>query len=262
MQTVDKAMKLLTLFSTEKPEIGLSELARIAKIDKAGTRRLLVALQKHAFIEQNIETRDYRLGFGFLHLARVRESTFPMESVIEPILQTLTDKTEETAHASLACGVETNLITIGVSPSTRATRVHLHYDEALPVHATASGISYLAFSTQDRFGELITDDMARFTPETLCTADDLRLEVAAAFSRGYGVSNQTLEDGVYGVAVPFFDALGVPCGAVAIASPTTRMNPERELQFAELVVKASLEITKAIGGTPSKAFLTINEQRI
>ena len=262
MQTVDKAMKVLSLFTTEKPEIGLSELSRMAKIDKAGTRRLLVALQKHAYIEQNLETKDYRLGFGFLHLARVREATFPMESVIAPILLDLTAKTEETAHASLACGVETNLMTIGVSPSTRSIRVHLQYDEALPIHATASGIAYLSFSSKERFDELISPKMDRFTPDTLCSVEAIKAEVDVAFQRGYAVSNQTLEEGAYGVAVPFFDALSIPCGAVSIASPSSRMNPQREIAFANYVVEASLAITKAIGGKPSSEFLARNEQRI
>lgn len=262
MQTVDKAMKLLSLFSSEKPEIGLSELSRMANIDKAGTRRLLVALQKHAFIEQNIDSRNYRLGIGFLHLARVRETTFPMASVIEPILQGLTHETEETVHASLSSGVEPHLMTIGVSPSTRATRVHLQDDELLPIHATASGLAFLAYSPKDRVQTLLKGDLTRYTEATISDSEALMAEVALATQRGYGVSNQAYEEEAFGVASAFFDAMGVPCGAVAIASPTSRMSPEREQRFAMLVVNAALEITSAIGGKANQQFLVANEKRI
>ncbi|EPJ49996.1 MAG: hypothetical protein OFPI_21490 [Osedax symbiont Rs2] len=262
MQTVDKAMRLLNLFSTEQPEIGLSELARMANIDKAGTRRLLVALQKHAFIEQNLDSRDYRLGTGFLHLARVRESTFPMASVIEPILRKLTQQTEEAAHASLSSGVETDLLTIGVSASTRAIRVHVQDDEKLPLHATASGCAYLAFSSEERYQTLVKGSLTSYTQETICDLQKFRTHVDGAFAKGYAVSNQTLEEGAFGIAAPFFDALGQPSGAVAIASPVSRMDDEREALFAQLVVNAAIEISKSLGGKVSDAFLLANKERI
>jgi DNA-binding IclR family transcriptional regulator len=262
MQTVDKAMKILSQFSTQRPEIGLSELARMTGIDKAGSRRLLVALQKHAFIEQNLDTRDYRLGVGFLHLARVRESTFPMANVIEPVLHNLTKITEETVHASLSAGMETNLMTIGVSPSTRATRVHLQDDEPLPIHATASGLAFLAFSTPERFQTLIKADLMSYTASTVSDVEQLREAVATSYKNGYAVSNQTYEEEAFGIAAPFFDAMGQPSGAIAIASPTSRMSKEREVQLAILVVNAAIEITKAIGGTVNEEFLAINEKRI
>lgn len=262
MQTVDKAMKLLGLFSTQRPEIGLSELSRMAKIDKAGTRRLLVALQKHAFIEQNLETRDYRLGIGFIQLARIRESNSPIASVVEPVLQGLTQATEETAHASLSAGIDTNLMTIGISPSTRVTRVHLQYDELLPVHATASGLAYLAFSSQERFDELINTDLETYTSTTVGDVESLKAELALSKARGYGIANQAYENEVFGIAAPFFDAVGAPMGSVAVASPTSRMTPERELEIATLVVRAAIDVTKALGGTVNEAFLKINAERI
>jgi len=75
MRTVDKAMNLLNYFSTEKPEYGLSELAREAGLDKATTLRIMVSLARHGFIEQHPETKKYRLGNSVLRLARIREAT-------------------------------------------------------------------------------------------------------------------------------------------------------------------------------------------
>ena len=57
MSTVDKAISLLDLFSVETPEHGLTEIARRSGFDKATTRRLLVSLARHGFIEQDVGTR-------------------------------------------------------------------------------------------------------------------------------------------------------------------------------------------------------------
>ena len=71
---VEKALRLLTLFSEQRPELGLSELARLAGYDKATSRRLLVALQRYGLIEQSPGSRRYRLGTTVLQLARIREA--------------------------------------------------------------------------------------------------------------------------------------------------------------------------------------------
>lgn len=262
MQTVDKAMKLLNLFSIQKPEIGLSELSRMAGIDKAGTRRLLIALQKHAFVEQDLDTRDYRLGIGFIKLARIREANSPMVHIVDPILRNLTQITEEMAHASLSAGSDASMMSIGISPSTRVIRVHLEEDEPLPVHATASGNAYLAYSTSERFDELVSGELESHTSETLCDLDTFRAELLQVQKRGYASSNQTYDSEAFGIAAPFFDSLGHPMGAIAVASPVSRMNDEREAEIAKLVVNAALEITKAIGGYASEAFNRANKERL
>jgi adenosylmethionine-8-amino-7-oxononanoate aminotransferase len=53
--------------------IGLPEFARLAKIDNATADRLLGALSKHGLVEQETESRAYRLGAATLRLARIRE---------------------------------------------------------------------------------------------------------------------------------------------------------------------------------------------
>ena len=89
MRTVDKAIELLGLFSEREPEIGLSEISRRAKFDKATSRRLLLALAKHGMVEQNPDDRRYRIGPGVLRLARVREATMPLAAIVQPVPDSL-----------------------------------------------------------------------------------------------------------------------------------------------------------------------------
>ena len=62
MSTIGKALSLLDLISVLDKDIGLSDLARLSTLDKATTRRFLVELERHGFVEQDEETRRYRLG--------------------------------------------------------------------------------------------------------------------------------------------------------------------------------------------------------
>lgn len=142
LQTVDKALNLLNHFSAETPEFGLSELARTAGMDKATTLRILNSFAAHGFVEQDIATKKFRLGPAVLRIARIRKSTAPLTTVIQPILNRLAAETGETAHASLPDGNE--LATMAIAVPSRSTRVFVDPAQRLPFHATASGIIFLA----------------------------------------------------------------------------------------------------------------------
>jgi len=264
MQTVDKAIKLLSFFRPAEPEIGLSELARLAGYDKAATRRFLVALQKHAFIEQNPANRKYRLGPAFLHFAQVREATLPLASVIAPLLDALTEKTGETSHAShySATSSEAALIPIGVSESTRATRVHMDPSEVLPLHATASGLVVLAFGPEARVDAAVEGGLEAYTTHTITSAKKLRAAVAETRHAGYAVAGQSFEDEVTGIAMPFFDGSGSAVGALAVATPSSRMTDTLKALILTELRDAVLTATRGIGGVPDPHFLDALGERV
>jgi IclR family transcriptional regulator, acetate operon repressor len=249
MGTVDKALNLLGYFSFEKPEYGLSELAREAGLDKATALRILNSLALHGFVEQHPESKKYRLGSGILRLARIREASFPIVSVVQPILDHLAEATGETAHASVIAG--DCLITIGVAEPQRSTRVFVDPAEMLPLHATASGFVYLGFSKQGTLDDVLTaDEFIQYTEETPVSAADIRQRAEAARANGYARAESYFESEVIGIAAPIFNWSGFSMGAIAVASVASRVTPESEDLIISEVVKAANRATKALGGEP------------
>jgi DNA-binding IclR family transcriptional regulator len=240
-------MKLLDHFSVSRPELGLSELARLCGFDKAATRRFLVALSNHGFIEQNPETRKYRLGPGFIRLARIREAMFPVAEITQPIVNRLTKQSGETAHVGVA-GTGA-LTTIAYCEPKRGTIVHIDPGEALPYHATASGIVYLGFSSQAFRDRQLAKPLPAFAKGTVIDRAAVLKQAERAYEHGFQVSESSFEDEVSGVAVPFFDASGDIAGTIAIASPSSRLNTDRIAAFKVLLLQASEQVTKAFGGT-------------
>jgi IclR family transcriptional regulator, acetate operon repressor len=247
MQTVDKAMSLLGHFSSTQPEIGLSELGRLAGLDKAAARRFLVALSKHGFIEQNSDSRKYRLGAAFLHFARVREATRPLSSIVQPILNKLASDIGETAHASILSG--TTLATIGVAEPQRATRAFVDPTEPLPLYATASGLACLAFAPRDFVDKYVAEiQLKHLSPFTLTSKKDLKAALAQTHAKGFGRADRSFCDDVLGTAAPFFDHAGYACGAIAVAAVLSRVNPGVEKRIMRAVVEAAMTVTQGIGG--------------
>lgn len=255
MQTVDKAVNLLGFFTITTPEIGLSELARLAGYDKAATRRFLVSLQKHDFIEQNPEDRKYRLGAAFLRFARVREATMPLSSIIQPILNRLAEETGETAHASLFSG--NRMSTIAIAEPQRATRVFVDPSQALTLHATASGQCCLAFNDEkDAKAILAAVQLEKHTKSTIVSKKELLALLERVRQRGFARAEQSFESDTIGTAAPFFNGDGKPIGAVAIASVASRFTPELDSLVVGKVRAAAVEITSALGGQAHPSVIT------
>jgi len=246
MKTVDKAMRLLSYFTPSQPEIGLSELARLAQMDKATTRRILVSLSNHHFIEQNQITKSYRLGSGFLHLARIREATTPITAIATQTVDWLCDATSETAHASVAG--PNGLITIAHKEPIRGTVVMIDPTEPLPFHATASGIVFLAFNDNALTEKALANPLNRFTAQTETDPIILRQRVLQAKTEGFYLNEHGFESDVVGIAAPYFNADGSAAGAIAVAMPVTRKTTEFVTKTKRQVAAASARITTAIGG--------------
>ncbi|HJP21420.1 MAG TPA: IclR family transcriptional regulator [Alphaproteobacteria bacterium] len=251
--TVDKALKLLDFFSELYPAIGLSEMARLAGYDKATTRRLLLALERSGMVEQLLESRKYRLGVAPLRLARVRDATYPVADIVQPVLRRLVEETGETAHFSLASGGA--LATVGLEESPRASRVSLERGEVLPLHATASGIAYLAFSPAAVVEAVLAGPRQRHTEQTVTEPARLRDALAHVRHEGLCRSDHGYETEVAGVAAPVFDASGQAQGAVAVATPSFRMTAETEARIRISVRRAAVDLTRAFGAMPPPALL-------
>ena len=246
MGTVDRALKLLNFFSIERPEIGLSELARLAGYDKATTRRMLVALAEHRFVEQDAHTKAYRLGAGPVRLARIREACFPLTETAIPVIRDLARQTGETVHLSeFSAG---SLITLHVQPSMHANRVNVDPGQILPLHSTASGIAYLAFCDEEAAQLIGTHPLIAYTPHTISDPRELEKAVAETARRGYSIGNQGYEDGVFSVAAPILGPEGSAIATLAVASPLVRISDEIAAQHGAAVMNAAHAVSTRLFG--------------
>jgi DNA-binding IclR family transcriptional regulator len=246
MSTVGKAVSLLELFTLDEPEIGLSELARKAGLDKATARRLLVALAAHRLIEQEPQSRRYRLGAGLSRLARIRDAHFPLVRVAAPVLRDLALETGETVHLSeFSAGA---LLTVHVELSTRANRVNVDVGQILPLHGTASGIAFLAASRLETVGAYLERPLQAFTAHTMTQPSELAKAIALAAASGFSRSSQGYEEGVHSIGVAIPGADGQPIGALAIASPVSRVDDHVAVGQGEAAIRAARLIAARLTG--------------
>lgn len=246
MSTVVKALSLLDHFDASAPEIGLVDMARLSGLDKATTRRLLVALAAKGFVEQDPTTRRYRLGAALVRLARIREAALPMLDLARPVVEALSQQSGETVHVSqIAANVLSSVL---VYESPHANRVSVAVGQKLPFHCTASGLAFLSAAPESFRATVLQGPLPRMTSKSATTAAQLKKLIAAAQKRGYAFSDQGFEEGVVSVAAPIVNASGNAVGAISVASPAARADEATIARHGAEVRNAAARISAALGG--------------
>ncbi len=253
MGTVTKALTILNYFNHERAEIGLSDLARLAGLNKATTYRLMTEMQAQGIVEQVGNQRAYRIGPEVLRLAALRERAVPMLSAARPILRGLAEATGETSHLTVLRGETLMVIAHALSPK-HATRVMMDDGEIISFHGTASGLAILAFSDDDWVNQHLTAPLPAFTSETITDPAYIRAELNRARMTGVSESVGGFEADVHSHAAPIFDANQNPAGTLAVAAPVSRMNATHKALIRAEVSRAAQQLTEATGGLRPVSF--------
>jgi DNA-binding IclR family transcriptional regulator len=247
MSTIGKALALLDTLSRLDKEAGLTDIARLCALDKATARRFLVELEKHGFVEQDPDTRRYRIGSAPVRLARIREARFPFLRVAIPFIKTLAESSTETVHLSEFSGGQ--LSTIHVEDSPRAHRIIVDVGSLLPFHATASGLAYLAFCPRAEIDEALKKPLEKFTDHTVIDSQLVRGMLDETTARGFSISDQGLEAGVISTAAPVRAPSGRPIGCVAVAAPLSRTTKAAIREFGAQAVATANAISEKYYGS-------------
>jgi DNA-binding IclR family transcriptional regulator len=248
MGTVAKALDLLGHFTRLRPCIGLSDMARLSGTNKATCFRLLSEMQAFGLVEQDPESRDYRLGPAVLRLSVLREAAVPMRDATRPVLDRLSEATGESAHSSMLIGDRLQMMDFAYS-HRHGTRVIFDDTDTLPFHATSSGLAVLAHLPDRLREEVLSAPLPSVTPHTQTDARLLRSNLDEVRRRGFAEVEGGFETDVTGLAVPLFGPRGDCLGAVAVAAPSSRVTPSLRSVILEALKNAGTEITTLWGGT-------------
>lgn len=246
MGTITKALELLNLFSTARPQIGLGEFVRLTGRDKATLHRHLSELEANGFLEQHPVTRAYRLGPALLRLSAVREAAFPVRALLRPIVTELAEAVGELAHASLLQGDILSPV-FHADPRVHGTQVHFDEAEMLPLHATSSGLAVLAFGPSDLRQRVLTRPLSRHTPHTITDPAKLGALIEEVRRTGISRSEWAFDQEVASQGAPLFGENGRVVGALSVAVPSIRARRDREAEIAERLLEAARAASRSLG---------------
>jgi len=247
MGTITKALNLLNYYSSHRPQIGLTEFTKLINRDKATVHRHLTELERNGYVEQDPVSKNYRLGPALLRLAAVREHTFPIRDAVDAKVTKLSEELRELVHVSLLQGQALSSL-FHADVHSRGTRVHFDEAELLPLHATSSGLSMLAYGPAKLLKRALASPLKAHTSKTIVDVDVLIENVEITRRNGYSYSDQGFEDEVCSYATPVFDHNQKNVGSLAVALPKSRLTSEKGREIIAALYRGSEMVSTVFGG--------------
>jgi len=248
-QTVDRAVAILRLLaSAGESGLRLIDLQNASGLSKPTVHRLLGSLLQHGLVEQDDDSRRYRLGMEMAVLGwSVSSGRADLRQLCGPEMQALADETGDTAFLAVRSGYDTVCIERKMGPyPIKAFTVDV--GTRRPLGVGAGGIIMIAAMPEDE-AELVFESIReplRSYPNV--PEATLRQAVARARDDGYALSDGLVMAGVRGLAVLVRDARGAPAAALSLSAVQDRIRPERVPALVKALEERKRRIERSLAG--------------
>jgi IclR family transcriptional regulator, pca regulon regulatory protein len=238
LQSLERGMAVIQVFSRERPALTLSEVARLTGITRATARRILLTLEEIGHMRSDgrlfsLTPRVLSLGWAYL-------SSLNLWDVAQPLMEDLADRTKE------SCSVATldlpDVVYVARVPTRRIMTISLGVGTRLPAHCTGMGRVLLAALPDGELDAFLADaQLEPFTERTVTDAAKLRVVIERVRDDGFALVDQELELGLRSIAAPLrAEGRTVAALNVAVAAARVRLEELRDAMLPELLRTATL----------------------
>ncbi len=246
IQSVDRALRIITYVSEKKEGMGVTELAFLLGLNKSSIFKLLSTLAAHGFIEQDQETKKYKLGYKYLELSSMLLESLDLRTQAKPYLKELESATNEVIH--LVVYDQGEVVYIEKLEGNETLRTHSKVGKRASMHCTSVGKVILAHLPEDETAEIIAKKgLEKHTENTITDPNIFLNELQKVRKQGYGIEVEENEEGITCIAAPIFDHKGDITAAVSISGPSTRMTAKRLEELMPLITETSKTISARLG---------------
>lgn len=249
-QSIERGLAVLSSFTTDRPELGISELARMLALTRSTTHRYVATLAALGYLYQDEATRKYRLGPRVLDLGFAVLGSMELREIAAPHLRRLAEMTGHTAN--LAIRDDTDAILID-RVRGRPCRYHhlefsLHIGSRLPLYCSATGKTLLAFLPRADLDRLLDRiELTQRGPRTLTDRTVLLAELDQVRRTGIAVNDEELESALRSIAAPVRSRTGEVVAAVNLAIPWSPVAmPELVVQLGPAIQAAARQIAARV----------------
>lgn len=217
-----KALSLLSSFTPHHPTMGVSEIARRAKLPKSTAHRLLAVLVEWGMVTKCGTTYSPGARLNELAALTAHPDTQELRRGALPHLLDLYESTHETVNLCVLAGEDALYV----------DKIHGHngvdspacVGARLPAANTAVGKALLAFSDHDVLAR-VSNNLRPATSSSIASPTRLARELAEIQRSGIAYDRQETRRGLICVAAPVRSWSGEVVAAVSISGPVHRFRP-------------------------------------
>lgn len=247
VQSVRRAVQVLSAFTVEEPRLGVAEIAQRVGLNRTTVHRLVGTLEATGMLRRDPPSQKYTLSARVLHLADVFLQQSDLRSVALPALTALRDSTNETIALHIREG-GSRIVIAQVGADRDVRHMYRNIGQPIPLHLGAPGKVILAFAPPAEIADYLdSGPLTGTTPHSVTDPTILREQLTVIAKQGYAVSWEERTLGVVSLAAPIFDATGVAVASVNVSGPSQRIRKQDVRAFVPLVVNTANEVSRGIG---------------
>ena len=199
VRSLARGLSVIRSFTAESPVKTVSQVAKMAGLDRAGARRMLHTLEVLGYAQR--EGTKFHLTPRVLDLAHIYLPTTALWGSVEPVLQKLAREVREACSATTLDGTEIVHV-VGV-PGPRLMTAHVAIGSRLPAYCTSTGRLLLGeLSNHELDRVLKASKITKQTRYSVTSIPELKRIIRRDHKRGWSFLNQEIEEGLCGLAVP------------------------------------------------------------
>jgi DNA-binding IclR family transcriptional regulator len=249
-QSLERGLDVLEIVEAEGGDIGVREIARRLELSPTIVQRMVTSLARRGYVDKNLETSRYRLGYRSLALGAHGGTAADYIVTARRELERLARDHGLNGFVSVLQGGRAVYLLAVQAEAPVAIKVAPGSEMAL--HSTAAGKVLLASVSDPEARKLLGHGkLAAITPHTLTDPAAVVAGLARVRKQGFGTVSEENIRGVLSVGAPIRDRAGKVLAALSVAFPKYLDASQTLQSVTPLVVAAAQRVSRTVGGTPN-----------
>jgi IclR family KDG regulon transcriptional repressor len=242
---VDRALMVLEALA-ERPDQGVTQLARRLGLTKTIVFRLLQTLEARGFVARDPRGATYALGYRMSILGERAGRQRGLLAAAAGPMDALRDATSE--NVNLVVREDRHSLVLATRAGRHAIRLFAEAGRRGPLHAGGGSQLLLAFAPVELREAVLAGELPVFTPFTQTDPEKLARVLERIRAVGYNVALNDLDEGAFSVAAPVRGEGGEVVAAVSVAGAVVRLDEERRQAYLAAALESAAEISRRLAG--------------
>jgi DNA-binding IclR family transcriptional regulator len=239
-KSLEKGLKILSLFNRDTPALTQSEIARMLGLNMTSTYRYINTLVQLGFLDKDTKTREIRPSTLCLlfctNLMRASDHLRMIKDVVDRI------HSENNISIDIHFAVDDMLVRIYNREAEETLIYSLPDFSKNCLHNTSLGKAYLSSLSDDLVAEKIAGmDLVAKTEKTITDKDTLLAELKKAKARQYAIAAEEYLPGLIAIGAPLYDPISAKgVGAVCFDfSVLQHSAKDIEAKYGKMIVETA-----------------------
>lgn len=248
VRAASRALQILTIFSTSRPELSLNEICEITKLNKSTLVRLLSVLEEEGFIEQGQENKKYSLGIKTFEIGSVYNLChLKINHVARPFMEDLCRKVN--LSTNLAILDKGDIVYIAIEEPNKIIRLNFSIGSRFGVYYTALGKVLISCLSEEAIQQQVEakGGLKKKTEKTITNWEDLYQELRKVQEEGYALDDEEGIVGIRCIAAPVNDYSNRCVAALSISGMSVEITDERIPELVKELKHTTSSISERLG---------------